>query len=538
MIEIDVEPLRSIGLTQPVLQHLYRSLLESSCEPPLRLMRLTEVHRETVRLHDGRVERGARLLPRLARTLDEAGDAPAVGDWVVAGSDAHGDFWLHERLPPLTRLARRDADGRRHALVSNVDTALFMMGLDDDFNPRRLERYFALVHGSGMLAVVVLSKADVAAPAGVARALDALRGRVPAGVEVLAVDARSADTAPALAPWLGAGQTLVVLGSSGAGKSTLTNTLLGRSQQDTGAVREHDGRGKHTTTARSLHRLPGGACLIDTPGLRALRPDADAGGVAASFADIAGAGRALPLSRLPARRRAGLRGARRRAGGPAAQLPQAAARGAARQPDGAAAARAAGAVEGARARRSCAAEGQARRGLIPIRALQSRASAQAQPLSKTMRQTPGASWRQIEVKVAMRLPAGSWTGPLESASRARVEHLDGLGRPRERRDGAVVERLPGARHGVPAAQRARAGEEHGLGREEAGERGVIAIRHRPGEGAFGVAHRALERLRGRSRRRGRRRGGRAAGEQREDQQAGKRRQQAHGSPSQRGGRTI
>jgi ribosome biogenesis GTPase / thiamine phosphate phosphatase len=286
MIEIDVEPLRSIGLTQPVLQHLYRSLLESSCEPPLRLMRLTEVHRETVRLHDGHVERGARLLPRLARTLDEAGDAPAVGDWVVAGSDAHGDFWLHERLPPLTRLARRDADGRRHALVSNVDTALFVMGLDDDFNPRRLERYFALVHGSGMLAVVVLSKADAAAPAGVTHALDALRGRVPAGVEVLAVDARCADAALALAPWLGGGQTLVVLGSSGAGKSTLTNTLLGRAQQDTGAVREHDGRGKHTTTARSLHRLPGGACLIDTPGLRALRPDADASGVAASFGDI------------------------------------------------------------------------------------------------------------------------------------------------------------------------------------------------------------------------------------------------------------
>ena len=286
MIEIDVEPLRSMGLTPPVLQHLYRSLFESSCEPPLRLMRLTEVHRETVRLHDGRVERGARLLPRLARTLDEAGEAPAVGDWVVAGSDAHGDFWVHERLPPLTRLARRDADGRRHAVVSNVDTALFVMGLDDDFNPRRLERYFTLVHDSGMLAVVVLSKADAVAPATVACALEALRGRMPAGVEVLTVDARSVAAAQALAPWLGEGQTLVVLGSSGAGKSTLTNTLLGCARQDTGAVREHDSRGKHTTTARSLHRLPGGACLIDTPGLRALRPDADAGGVAASFADI------------------------------------------------------------------------------------------------------------------------------------------------------------------------------------------------------------------------------------------------------------
>ena len=77
-----------------------------------------------------------------------------------------------------------------------------------------------------------------------------------------------------------------MLGSSGAGKSTLTNTLLGQAVQDTGAVREHDSRGKHTTTARSLHRLPGGACVIDTPGLRALRPDLDEGTLAATFADI------------------------------------------------------------------------------------------------------------------------------------------------------------------------------------------------------------------------------------------------------------
>ena len=89
-----------------------------------------------------------------------------------------------------------------------------------------------------------------------------------------------------LAPFLRLGQTLVLLGSSGAGKSTLTNTLLGAQVQDTGAVREHDSRGKHTTTSRSLHRLPGGACVIDTPGLRALRPDADEQTIAATFGDI------------------------------------------------------------------------------------------------------------------------------------------------------------------------------------------------------------------------------------------------------------
>ena len=78
----------------------------------------------------------------------------------------------------------------------------------------------------------------------------------------------------------------MLLGSSGAGKSTLTNTLLGTATQDTGAVRESDGRGMHTTTSRSLHRLAGGACVIDTPGVRTLRPDTDAATLAASFDDI------------------------------------------------------------------------------------------------------------------------------------------------------------------------------------------------------------------------------------------------------------
>src|SRR5206468_6677584 len=94
------------------------------------------------------------------------------------------------------------------------------------------------------------------------------------------------SAAHALAGYVAPGRTLVLLGSSGAGKSTLTNTLLGAAVQDTGAVRQHDSRGKHTTTSRSLHRLPGGACVIDTPGLRTLRPDADEAALAGLFADV------------------------------------------------------------------------------------------------------------------------------------------------------------------------------------------------------------------------------------------------------------
>jgi ribosome biogenesis GTPase len=163
------------------------------------------------------------------------------------------------------------------------------MGLDDDFNLRRLERYLSLALASGVAPVVVLSKADIAAaePRRRDAHLAQLRARLPPGVEVIVVDGTDPRSAASFVHLTGFGRTLVVLGSSGAGKSTLTNTLLGAAVQDTGAVRVNDGRGMHTTTARSLHRLPGGACIIDTPGLRTLRPDADEGALLASFADVA-----------------------------------------------------------------------------------------------------------------------------------------------------------------------------------------------------------------------------------------------------------
>lgn len=302
MMEIHFERLRTLGLTPALANRAAAVAAELEAErkdsgvrvdmPPLELLRLTEVHRDAVGLHDGEDELSARVLPRLTRALADEGSALAVGDWVLAATDAHGQIRVHARVPPLSHINRRDADGRRHPVVSNVDTALLVMGLDDDFNPRRLERYLALVHAGRFEAeitpAVVLTKADVIAhvPGLLAERIEALRGRVPARIDLFAIDGTDPYTVQQLQAYLGAGQTLVVLGSSGAGKSTLTNTLLGRHTQDTGAVREHDSRGKHTTTSRSLHRLPGGACVIDTPGLRALRPDVDEATLASAFDDI------------------------------------------------------------------------------------------------------------------------------------------------------------------------------------------------------------------------------------------------------------
>jgi ribosome biogenesis GTPase len=291
MLEFDFEALSAVGLTPAQAGRAAAHAVEAGeANPgsPLWLARVTEVHRETLTLYDARVEADARALPRLTRSLEDQGTALSVGDWVLGQDDAHGGRWIVARVAPTNHLARIDGYGRRHPVVSNVDVALLVMGLDDDFNPRRLERYLALAHGEGIVPVAVLTKLDVATAAGepVAQRVAELRERIGRAVDVLAVDATDASAATALGPYLEQGRTLVLLGSSGAGKSTLTNTLLGAGVQDTGPVRASDGRGMHTTTTRSMHRLPGGACIIDTPGIRTLRADGDEATLATTFSDI------------------------------------------------------------------------------------------------------------------------------------------------------------------------------------------------------------------------------------------------------------
>lgn len=290
MIEtIPFETLRRIGLTGAVVQQL--AALPAAADDPGALMRVTEVQRESLALHDGEHEYAARQLPALRASLADGGDALAVGDWVAARRNAHGQWWVHARVPPLNQLARRLHDGRdkveRVVIVSNVDTALLVMGVTEDFSLRRLERYVALVRLAGVGAVVVLTKRDLAVPALVEQRLAQVRALLPADVAVVAVDATGDEPRPALAPWLEAGRTLVMLGTSGAGKSTLTNALLGDAVQATGGNRRGDGRGRHTTTARSLHVVAGGACIIDTPGLRTLRLDGDEQRLGSVFEDIA-----------------------------------------------------------------------------------------------------------------------------------------------------------------------------------------------------------------------------------------------------------
>ena len=204
-----------------------------------------------------------------------AGTLPAVGDWVLVRNGVVRDV-----LPRWSALTRNDPDGGVQVLAANVDL-VFITAPGDRLSPARVERELALAWDSGGRPVVVLTKADLVPSA----MIDDLRSRL-VGVDVIPTSVLNGAGIPELTEALRPDRTAVMLGPSGAGKSTLANALLGDEYLATGAVREGDRRGRHTTTARQLIAIPGGGVLIDTPGLRSLGLTVDSGGIAQTFSDI------------------------------------------------------------------------------------------------------------------------------------------------------------------------------------------------------------------------------------------------------------
>lgn len=237
--------------------------------------RISQVHRDRVLAltPTGEVDLG--LPPDLS-----AGDL-APGDWIRTDPELER---VHELIPRKTELSRKAAgsDNRAQLIAANVDTMMIVTSCNADFNPARLERYLALAASSGALPLIILTKADMAEDAeDYRKAAENLSPLVTA----LSLNARDVDELGALAPWLRPGDTGALVGSSGVGKSTILSGLTGVEALTQG-IREDDAKGRHTTTARSLHRTRFGGWIIDTPGMRSLPLNDSAEGIAQVFADL------------------------------------------------------------------------------------------------------------------------------------------------------------------------------------------------------------------------------------------------------------
>ena len=276
---------------KPILSNLgwnetFQQQLESSNHTEAIPARVTRIDRGRYTVHTGESVTSAQLSGSFLNGYQTALEQPTIGDWVLIDplelTQGHLITHVLERKSLFARQSSGKTSGNQ-LLAANIDYLFIIAGLDQDYNPRRIQRYLTQAWNSGAQPVVILNKADLLEDK--SQIIEELKRQIP-DTPIHAVSALYLEKLESLNPYLGRGNTIALSGSSGVGKSSLINALLGEERLLTQSNRADDNRGRHTTSWRELIVLASGTCVIDLPGMRELQLTGEEAGVMKAFSDI------------------------------------------------------------------------------------------------------------------------------------------------------------------------------------------------------------------------------------------------------------
>ncbi len=278
-----------MSITKLGFNDWFQNKVDPGKSADLQIARVITVNKDNYTINNGNDETLAEITGKLIFKADSPLDYPAVGDWVYTQYFDEGFFAIIHDILPRKSLLKRKTPGKKidfQLIAANIDTALIMQSLDENYNLRRLERYLVMIYNSEINPLVLLSKSDLATPDEIENKRADIRNVMP-DVQVVAFSNNDDADLERMNQLLISEKTYCLLGSSGVGKTTLLNNLLHEERFDTQAIREKDGRGRHTTARRQLIVLENGSMIIDTPGMRELGNMDIETGLSDTFGEIA-----------------------------------------------------------------------------------------------------------------------------------------------------------------------------------------------------------------------------------------------------------
>ena len=255
----------------------------------LKTARVITVNKESYIISNGEKEFFAKLTGNMLYSAESPEDFPTVGDFVLFQNFEDDSLAIIHKVLPRNTLLKRKSAGKKvdyQLIAANVDFAIIIQALDNDFNPKRLERYLAMTNEFGVEPIILFSKSDLITKEEKLKIFETINSNFHK-YQILSFSNFDKESLISLKQLFVSKKTYCLIGSSGVGKTTLLNNLIGNEEFKVNEVREKDSKGKHTTTNRQLTILENGAMIIDTPGMRELGNISITEGLDKTFDEIA-----------------------------------------------------------------------------------------------------------------------------------------------------------------------------------------------------------------------------------------------------------